>query len=94
MIAATVNTNIKAAQAMQQQLSLAGIKTKVLELDTAGLNALISQENNTSQMVVFAVKGSLSASFARAAFYVITSHYCHLYYITNQRQFMQKRPKW
>ena len=69
VIAATVNTNIKAAQAMQQQLALAGIKSSVLELDTAGLNALISKENNTSQMVVYSVRGSLSASFARAAFY-------------------------
>ena len=69
VIAATVNTNIKASQALQQQLALVGIKSSVLELDTAGLNALISKENNTSQMVFYSVKGSLSASFARPAFY-------------------------
>jgi len=59
-IAAAILTNIRAAQAMQEQLRVAGINSRVLEFDSPGLNAHMA--DNPTQIVFLGLNNTLAAS--------------------------------
>jgi len=66
-IAAAVLTNIRAAQALQEQLRVAGINSRVLEFDSPGLNAHMA--DNPTQIVFLALNNTLAASSIRTFFH-------------------------
>ena len=68
-IAAAIITNIRASQALQQQLAAVGINTRIAEFDTPGLNAYMIDPNSGSQMVFFNVVMNMSSASFRNIFY-------------------------
>ena len=68
-IAAAIITNIRAAQALQQQLARVGINTRVAEFDSPGLSAYMINPDGGSQIVFFSLQMNLSAGSARNLFY-------------------------
>jgi len=68
-IAAAIITNIRAAQALQEQLRVAGINARVQEFDSPGLSAYMIDPDGGSQIVFFSLQMNLSAGSARNLFY-------------------------
>jgi len=60
-IAAAIQTNILAAEIIQQQLAQAGIVTRINSMDTPAFISYIAFANNQSQLHVFASSFTLSA---------------------------------
>ena len=54
IITAAINYNIRAAEAIQQQLAKVGIKTEVNQLDTAGFTSATTWAENKTQMNIWA----------------------------------------
>jgi len=68
-IATAIITNVRASQAIQNQLQRIGINTRIEEFDVPGLNAHMFAEGSTSQLVKFHVAMTLSASSYRHIFH-------------------------
>ena len=68
-LAAAIPTNISAAQALQQQLKVVGINTRIAEYDSPGLSAYMFDPNSGSQMIFLAVAFTLSSASFRNIFY-------------------------
>ncbi|MCL2408633.1 MAG: ABC transporter substrate-binding protein [Oscillospiraceae bacterium] len=66
-IAAAIITNVRAAQAMQEQLRVAGITARVIEFDSPGLNAHMA--DNPTQIVWLALNNTLAAGSIRTFFH-------------------------
>ena len=66
-IAAAIITNVRGAQALQEQLRVAGINASVREFDTPGLNAHLAEGN--TQIVFLSLNNSLSAGSIRQFFH-------------------------
>jgi len=64
-IAASIITNIRAAQVLQEQLRLAGINTVVTEYDVPGMFAYMLNPNSGSQMGFFYIQMTYSSSSYR-----------------------------
>jgi len=67
-IAVAIITNIRAAQALQQQWSQVGINTRINEMDSPGLSAYMLAADTPSQIVVFNLATGLSASIMMNSF--------------------------
>jgi len=68
-IAAAIITNIRAAQALQQQLAVVGINTRIAEFDSPGLSAYMINPDSGSQIVFFSLQMNYSASSIANSFY-------------------------
>ena len=68
-IAAAIITNIRAAQAMQQQLAAIGINSRVVEYDSPGLTAYIADPEGGAQIVFLSVSMNYASSSFRNLFY-------------------------
>ena len=67
-IAAAIMTNVRAAQALQEQLRVIGINTEVRELDSPGLSAYAIDPDGGSQIIIFSLQMNLAASSSRFVF--------------------------
>ena len=67
-IAVAIITNIRAAQALQQQWSQIGVNTRINEMDSPGLSAYMLAPDTPSQIVVFNLATGLSATVMMNSF--------------------------
>jgi len=68
-IAAAIITNIRAAQAMQQQLAAVGINSVVREFDSPGLASYMADPDGGSQIIFMSLSMSFASSSYRNLFY-------------------------
>jgi len=68
-IAAANVSNVRSAQVLQQQLIAVGIRSRVVEYDTPGINRHMLNPDGGSQIVMLAVQFTLSPSSYRNIFY-------------------------
>ena len=68
-LAAAITTNIRAVQALQQQLAMVGINTRIAEMDSPGLSAYMIDPDGGVQMVFFSLQMNNSAGSYRNLFF-------------------------
>ena len=68
-IAAAIITNIRAAQALQQQLAAVGINTRIAEFDSPGLSAYMMNPESPTQLVFISLTMNSGAGSMRNLIY-------------------------